>query len=296
MGEHKRLVTLLQLIRLLSQGVGYPVKRLARRYDVTDRTIYRYLNILKEIGFTLVNERNRYRIDTSETNIPLLPALTDDELATMSEAIYSLPSHSPKRASLLQKLHHLTHPDLMIDLIVDHSLGRVIHDVIEAIHQREVILLCNYQSTGTRTEQTRRVEPIGFATNLRYLQAYDQEEGSVRLYKPERIESVERTGIYFEPGDRHKVSPPDPFGMNGTPEVEVTLDCNRRAASLLIEEYPEVQLMGSIQESDNQITIRVRGFEGIGRFVLGLPGEATPVAPKPFLDYLRKRAQTAKWM
>jgi predicted DNA-binding transcriptional regulator YafY len=48
MSEHKRLYTLLQLISLLGKPGGYPVKRLAGRFQVSTRTIYRYFVILRE--------------------------------------------------------------------------------------------------------------------------------------------------------------------------------------------------------------------------------------------------------
>lgn len=296
MGEHKRLYILLQLIRLLSQGIGYPVNRLARRYDVTERTIYRYLALLREVGFNIVNERKRYRIDTTGTDPQLLPALTEDELAILMKSVFALPVQSPKRSPLLKKLQNLTHPNLVIDLIVNQTRGAVIRDLTEAIHHRDVVVLKKYQSTGEQPGEDRRVEPIGFTTNLRYLWAYDRELSEVRLFKPDRIESVKQAGEQFEWGTRHHVRKPDPFGMIGKPECDVDLSCSRRAVLLLQEEYPEVSCPETVSKTDNNVRIHVQGFEGVGRFVLGLSGEITPEGPPEFVKYLQSQQRHANWV
>lgn len=295
MNEQKRLYTLLQLIRLLGQGVGYPVERLARRFDVTKRTIYRYLALLRDAGFPVVKKGRRYQIDSNGSGENLLPLLTEDELAILKETVYALPVRSPKRATLLEKFQAMTHPEQLIDLTVNRRLATIIHELTEAIHSREIVILKEYQSTGENPGMDRIVEPIGFTTNLSYLRAYDVEMQEVRLYKPNRMESVELTGDHFEHSERHHPYTPDPFGMVGSPKTEVELSCSRRAILLLQEEYPEIYCPKRVEAHGNRVTVAIQGFEGVGRFVLGLPGEITPEGPPEFLDYLREKCKKADW-
>ncbi|MEX0769747.1 MAG: HTH domain-containing protein [Balneolaceae bacterium] len=65
MGDHKRFFIILQMIRLLSRPGGFAVKRLAQRFDVTPRSIYRYFDLLRECGFALEKSGGRYRFQNS---------------------------------------------------------------------------------------------------------------------------------------------------------------------------------------------------------------------------------------
>jgi hypothetical protein len=62
------------------------------------------------------------------------------------------------------------------------------------------------------------------------------------------------------------------------------------AYNLLIEEFPLSEKY--IKEADNQtyiLTTDVGNFIGVGRFVLGLPGEIEVVYPQAFKDYLNEK-------
>jgi len=102
-------------------------------------------------------------------------------------------------------------------------------------------------------------------------------------------------GCGFEPDEQYKVQKPDPFGMNGKLHCKVTLRLKRRAARLLVGEYPECGFTHPKsrepreQDADFTINIAVIGFEGVGRFVLGLPEEATAEGPTEFAHYLEER-------
>lgn len=62
-----KLLRLLQIIFVLTSG-KWVIKHLAQRFDTSERTIYRYLRIFEEVGFTLEKDSgNRYFIVTTET-------------------------------------------------------------------------------------------------------------------------------------------------------------------------------------------------------------------------------------
>lgn len=292
MGDHNRLYTLLQLIHLLSRPGGYPVQRLAQRFDVTPRTIYRYFSLFRECGFELEKSGGRYRFQNRGDAESLLPLLTMEEASLLRESILALHPGHPRKADLLNKLKILGDPGPLAGLIVNASVAGVIRTLLEAIREEREVVLKGYHSPGSDTVRDRRVEPVGFSVNMRYLFAYDPEHEAVRQFKPERIGNVEVTGRRFETGDRHEVPRPDLFGMNGTPRTKITLKLNQRATHLLLEECPESSLLDIRIPSGNKATtiqIEVNGFDGVGRFVLGLPGEAVPVRPPEFLRYLEER-------
>ncbi|PSR02132.1 MAG: hypothetical protein BRD50_07625 [Bacteroidetes bacterium SW_11_45_7] len=72
--------------------------------------------------------------------------------------------------------------------------------------------------------------------------------------------------------------------MNGEPVAEVHLKLSPRAANLLKEEFPAATAIWRGE---------VKGFEGVGRFVLGFPGEVEALAPQRLIDYLHEKRSLA---
>jgi len=299
MSEHKRLYNLLQLIGLLGKPGGYPVKRLAKRFQVSTRTVYRYFEILRECGFEIEKSGNRHRFKSLPESQNLLPLFSAEEAAVINNAVLSLHSDHPQKAVLLKKIRILAKPEQLVELITDAKTSKAVSLLMEAIRQRKRVILHHYHSPSSDTVLDRVADPIGFSINMKYLHAFEPEHQKVVQFKPERIGRVEITADSFEPDERYRIEKPDLFGMNGVPGAVVSLQLNRRAIHLLLEEFPE---SAAIIEQDLtgfenlsgpgnnlKVNLPVKGFEGAGRFVLGLPGEANALGPPEFLRYLEER-------
>ena len=55
--QHK-ILRVLQLITLLKKEPAKSIRFLSRILDSTDRTVYRYLDLVKELGFELQKDQN----------------------------------------------------------------------------------------------------------------------------------------------------------------------------------------------------------------------------------------------
>lgn len=303
MTEHKRLFNLLQMIALLSGPGGLSVERLAKRFQVTTRTIYRYFDILRECGFDIEKSGSRRRLKHSSGSLSILPYFTVDEAAVVNKAILSLHSSHPHKAGLLKKLKLMADTSHLAEVIVDAHTAANTTALMAAMREQKRVVLHHYHSPNSDTVINRTVDPLGFAANMKYLYAFDPEHRKVVQFKPERIGRVEITGISFAPDDRYRIEKPDIFGMNGTPHATLQLRLFPRAIHLLLEEFPEsrdVKVLrdyvpgstsgtNSSEHESIEIRIPVKGFDGVGRFVLGLPGEAVPLGPPGFLQYLKQR-------
>lgn len=298
MSEHKRLFNLLQLISILSKRSGISVERLANRFQVTKRTIYRYFDILRECGFDIEKNGKRHRLSDLPESRNILPYFTAEEEAVIHKAILSLHSSHPNKSGLLKKLKRMVEPSNLAEIIVDARTAANTAILITAMREQKRVVLYHYHSPNSESVMNRTVDPVGFAPNMKYLYAFEPDRRKVIQFKPERIESVKITGISFTPDDDYHIEKPDIFGMNGLPLADVTLTLYPRAIHLLLEEYPESRDIKGLADyrpnssSDiNHIDIRisVKGFEGVGRFVLGLPGEVVPLSPPEFLNYLQER-------
>lgn len=288
MTEHRRLLNLLRLIRLLRQQ-AYSVRRLAQRFDVTERSVYRYLDILRDCGFTVQKEGQGFRIpvhDDEEVHAPI----DAEEAALLKQALTELYPEHPLLSDLLRKLDAFSDVEAFSELIVDKGNAANIKQLHKAINEGCQVVLKPYSSLHSSDERDRLVEPVGFSPNLRYLHAYEPESDTVKQFKPERMGRVEVLDRPLKYRDRHRMESSDPFGMNGEPKVTVELKLSLRAFYLLREEFP-LALPGDAPEPMakkwSEVGIPVKGYEGIGRFVLGLPGELEVLGPKGFMDYLK---------
>ena len=55
----------LRLMVLLTQNREYSLDELCRKLDMSRRTLYRYLELFRDIGFEVVKQGNVYRLDKS---------------------------------------------------------------------------------------------------------------------------------------------------------------------------------------------------------------------------------------
>lgn len=297
MADATRLLTLLKLIRLLNSPTSYPITRLARRFNVHSRTIYRYIELLEEVGFQFEKEQNRYRIKTHSTNSSdLFPLLDVDEINLLKEAIFSIHEQHPKKAELLKKLQSLNDVDYISEIIIDEHKAHIYKLLVDAIKDKNQVILLNYYSQNSQTTKDRLIEPIGFTSNLSFLVAYDCELQSTRLFKPNRMDEVQILDKEFSLQAHHEWEKPDCFGMKGLPKCCVSLKMSPFALHLLEEEYPEMlSILPQIKNEWKEIQLNVQGFDGIGRFILGLPGEIEVLNPTELKMYLNERAGKKLW-
>lgn len=76
----------------------------------------------------------------------------------------------------------------------------------------------------------------------------------------------------------------------GTDYHLVTLKLKMRAYLLLREEFPQaLPYLEKLETGDFQFHGPVKSFEGIGRFIMGLPDEVTITHPLDFKAFIEQR-------
>ena len=60
--EQQKILRVFKLINLLQGTIGKPVHRLAELLETDERTIYRYFKLLEALGFEVVKEFSKYKI------------------------------------------------------------------------------------------------------------------------------------------------------------------------------------------------------------------------------------------
>ncbi|WP_332914011.1 HTH domain-containing protein [Algoriphagus boritolerans] len=68
--EQQKILRVFKLINLLQGNIGKPVHRLAELLETDERTIYRYFRLLEALGFVVIKEFNKYKINERPEYLP----------------------------------------------------------------------------------------------------------------------------------------------------------------------------------------------------------------------------------
>ena len=251
--------------------------------------MYRYLKLLEEVGYLFdIDDHHRYYLFEDET--AGRPTFTEEESELMRQALAGLAPSHPLLGSIRQKLFLASSLMPLADGLVDVHQGRVVQRLATALRDGRQVRLIRYQSPNSNTIADRLVEPLSFSDDYATLNAYEPASGKVKTFKIRRIEDVAMldTSCTYRAGEDLL----DLFGWSGLQPISVSLALTSRAYCLLIEDYPPTRAhTGKRNVTDMPYFFRgdVRDFRGIGRFILGLPGEVRVEEPEGLKVYLRER-------
>jgi len=297
--ENKLLYRILRMISMLGKEKGYTVGQMAEIFEISNKTIYRCLDLLKDAGFLVERDKsNRYYIKKYNATVfsDNLLSFSIDEAKLIKDALLATHSEHPLKNSTLHKLFLLSELDDIVEIFYDLQTAENIRLISQAIKEKRQITLHQYHSSNSNSVTDRLVEPIAFHHNMKYVFAFDVQTKKVRQFKPERSERVSILNSFFKYQQKHNLPSPDVFGMDSTPVFNVCLKLNNRAVNLLKEEFPVSHKHIEPTEKSNVFLFnaKCKGYEGVGRFVLGLPGDIQVLEDKGFIKYLSEKTKNYK--
>lgn len=281
------LEKMLALITLLKYERRKTKKELADILGKSERQVYRDLKMLENFFSLDYDSRNRPFIFTEVNEDELMINLTFEEMATLKAMVEK--SRSPFKKSLISKLDI----NLQIDFDSDSDLAVKIETIELAIDSKMQIVLKNYTSANSKKVRDIIVEPIAI-TEFKYLTAFDVIDQKNKVFSIERIEAIQDRSEVFAHEKKHQRLKPDPFGMAGGITYSLDLLMTDRAYLLMREEYPRSKgFVAKIDHPDFSWRFFgvIHGLEGIGRFVMGLPGEIKVETPTALGDYIREKSK-----
>lgn len=280
-----KLLRLFQIIAVLKSG-HWTIRQLAERFDTSDRTIYRYLNLLEEVDFLIEKDfDNRYFIITSDDD-PTQSQFSVEETRMMKKLILAGTNDNPLKNLLLKKLSLNSEIDSMPRLFLKARLGRFVDQLADSIKNKTQVVLKNYHSANSNEIRDRLVEPIHFGDNYQTIISLDTEDKICKQFKLDRIGEVIEMKTPFAFEELHRKNQTDIFGMTGDSDTWITLQLSLRAYLLLREEFPLSIPFTEKTEKGYQFHAPVSNFEGISRFILGLLDEITIVGPQVLKDFV----------
>ena len=299
--DQPKIERMLRLMMLLTANNRYTVEELSSKLDTSIRTIYRYIDTFKEAGFLINKSGDHFRIDKRSKyfkDISQLVHFTEEEAYILNSAIESIDPTNTIKQNLKAKLASVYDFKMLAECVIKGENARNVNSIIEAIENKKQIVLQNYTSAHSKNVSDRLVEPLSFTTNYIQVWAYEVSSGKNKLFKLSRIGSVEVLENDWEFESEHKEGLMDLFRINSFEQIPIKLKLGLRASSLLVEEYPLAEKYLSPAPDYPSFSILetyVCGYEGVGRFVLGLLDDIEILEGDGLKDFLKKRMQLAKF-
>lgn len=291
--DQQKLYRVFRLIRLLSQPPYRTVKQLASILEVSPETAYRYIRLLESVGYSIDKKPgNRYFLFLDyEHDTPLID---QDEAGYLHDLLWQASAGDPRREHLLHKFNKQFSLAPVVQSLPKLAVYEHVRVLGRALEQNLRVRLLNYYAPSSGGQLTNRyLEPVEFMQGYTYLWAYDLEKEDYRQFKLDRIGDVELLDEAVT--GEHESRVLDLFGWTGPQWLPVKLRLSSYAHHLLLEEYPDARPFLRTHRGEALFDGMVRDWRGIGRFVLGLPGEVEVVEPEEFRGYLRERVDSFKF-
>ena len=287
-----KISKLLRLMKLLTGNVSRTIDSLAKELGITPRTVYRYIDTIREAGF-VVNKLygNVYamgKVARGLSDFKKLIYFTDEEAYLAAKMIEGIDNNNALKRDLQRKLASVYDCTSIANYIDNPANAANIEALNDAIKHKKQVVLKGYASAHSDETRDRVVEPFSFTSNMIDVWAYDVEKADCRVFKVMRIHSVEVTETPWVFEDKHEVKKPDVFRMTGSPLEKVVLQLNTRAKSLLVEEYPLAERDLKREDGNWVLRTTINSVEGAGRFVIGLAADIKILQGKKLLNYIRK--------
>lgn len=291
--ELEKLGRQLQLMLLLTQNTAYSVEEIGKALGMSRRTIYRYLDVFKNLGFIVKKSGTRYRLDYTSPFFKRLSSgvsFTEEEAMTISQILNSVYDNSPQIRALRKKLMRIYEPEMLAKHGVSEQYATNISTLFDCIREERVCILKGYDSPSSGKKTDRIVEPYLFLNENSEVRCYEIASQMNKTFKIGRMQSVQPLDLLWANKAEHKPFYTDLFHFSGEERHMVTLILGRLATSLLLEEFPasESHLI-SERDGRHRLETEVCSYKGIGRFVMGLADDIEVVDSPEFSAYLRER-------
>ena len=288
----------LRVVDLLSRGSFVSISEMCERFEISERTAYRYIESLQRMGFVLHSKGSQYKLGLDSPFFRQITErihFTDDEALTISHLLESVTDNSPQVRHLREKLASLYDYEVLASHTIDRHVAENLANLYRAMQERRIVVLHDYASGHSRRVSDRIVEPYLFMEGNSEVRCFELSTRTNKTFKLSRIGSVELLELLWSNREEHKPMYTDLFHFSGEDRKPVSLLMGDLATSLLLEEYPSAEKeISACPDGRHKLTTEVCSYKGIARFVLGLFDDIEVVDSPEFSDYLRGRVENMR--
>ena len=295
--DQPKFERLLRLMRLLSGNVTYSIDELADKLEMSERTIYRYIDTFKAAGFAVEKlYGNIYRLTSlndDTLDLSKLVYFSDEEAAIVNNMIDGLDNTNALKTGLKRKLAAVYDSTSIASFVGRRSNTANVQALSDAIKGKRQVILRAYESSNSGQVRDRLVEPFAFTTNYVDAWCFDLEDGRNKIFKISRMGEVEILPRAWTEEDKHRLLPSDVFRIHGNKSLHIRLKLSQRAKNLLLEEYPLAEKSVHKVKGEWVFDGYIHALQGAGRFITGLAQEVEILEGDELRDYVRAYMQDA---
>lgn len=288
--QHK-ILRVLQLITLLQNKPAKSVRFMANFLECTERTAYRYLDLLKQLGFDIQkDEHNKFFIiaeNQTETE-----SFTNEEAHFLIEMVKTVGKENLLKDAVLKKIYLKSEISQQGNLLFKAHLSKLVEKLNLAIANHKKVVLKQYHSVNSNNISDRLVEPIQFTESYNAICAFEIQSQHNKYFNLERIIDVEILETEQEFDYLHLIEKTDVFGFterNGE-KFEVELTLSLRAYILFKEANAGLEKYITKIENTAQylMKITVNNPKPIISLIKGFKDELEIKGSKSFIAYLKE--------
>jgi len=290
MFNQNRIYRLFQLINYLKSRPAKSVRSIESFLDTSERTVYRYLDLLNDLGFNIEKDSNNKFFIASTADIDLIP-FTPQEAEYLKMLILSAGKENQLAQSVLQKVQQSSEIQLGADSLFKVHLSKIVEQISVAIIEGKQLLIKGYNSANSQSVTDRLVEPTCFTDNYDSVSAFETKTRLNKYFNIERMTGVEVLDAPMKHEAQHEFYKPDIFGFQGkSMNKEIELEMSMRAYLLLKEEFPmSTAFIKPIPDTGKYyFKANVQSYQAPGRFVMGFLEEAQVLGSKEFIRFIQK--------
>ena len=293
--EQQKLMNLFKMIWYLNPPHGQTIERLKELMDVSQATIYRYIDFFEETPFFKIVKKGKRHIiyDSFDNKGYINIKFGEDELTCISDALTrAFPEHDLARGIQAKLFQHSSF-GLKSQSSILKNTPLVIRDLHQAMRERQQVEI-SYFSANNGTIDKRVVEPLDFTELHRYLIVYDAEaKVKITNLKTSRIQSVEILGKRSTQ-TANSIKGIDVFDIACYEDnYPIILNMTPLAYRLLIEEYPRTEQLCSVLDTEGvfkyQFKATIYSLLPVSRFIMGLPGFIKIVESAALIEDIKKK-------
>ena len=237
--EQPKIHRELRLIILLSGPRQYTIQQLAEELDISQRSVYRYLDTFREAGIDVVKVGDyKYRIRKLAPGVEDLSNVvyfSPEEAFIVNSLIDSLDPTNALKADLMKKLAAIYDEASIANLSDKPVAASKIQTLVDAIRDKKVVKIKGYVSSHSGKTKDYLVEPFEMSSNYRGVWAYDLGDNKNKRFIVIRMDDVEKTSESWTMSHAHHAIPMDAFRIHGEKEYHVVLRMNNVAKNLMVE-------------------------------------------------------------
>ena len=290
MFNQNRIYRLFQLINYLKAKPAKTVRSIETLLDTSERTVYRYLDLLKDLGFKIEKDTNNKIFIAASSDTDLIP-FTPQEADYLKKLILTAGNNNQLAQSVLQKVQQSSEIQIGADSLFKAHLSKIVEQISVAIIERKQLLIKGYNSANSQSVSDRLVEPTCFTDNYDAVSAFELNTQLNKYFNIERITSVEVLETPIEYEIQHQFHKPDIFGFQGkSMDKEIEIEMSMRAYLLLKEEYPMSAAYIKLMPNSGKYYFKanVQSFKAPGRFVMGFLEDIQVIGSIEFKRYIQR--------